>query len=39
MNHPGPRLHSGHSLPASLIALAGDALRRQQLMPAQGYLR
>lgn len=39
LNIPGPRLHSGHTLPASLIALAGDALRREQLMPARGYLR
>ena len=39
LNSPGPRLHSGHTLPASLIALAGDALRRQQLIPARGYLR
>lgn len=38
LNVPGARLHSGHSLPSPLIALAGDALRAQGLMPARGYL-
>ena len=35
---PGPRLHSGHPLPADLIALAGAALAHHRLMPTQGYL-
>jgi dihydrodipicolinate synthase/N-acetylneuraminate lyase len=35
---PAPRLHSGHRLPAELIELAGAALERHRLMPAQGYL-
>jgi dihydrodipicolinate synthase/N-acetylneuraminate lyase len=38
LNTPGPRLHSGHTLPAALITLAGDALRRQGLLPERGYL-
>ena len=38
LNVPGPRLHSGHMLPSPLIALAGEALRAQGLMPARGYL-
>ncbi len=35
---PPPRLHSGVRLPAALIELAGEALRRHGLMPARGYL-
>lgn len=34
----GPRLHSGQVLPAGLIALAGNALATQGLMPQRGYL-
>lgn len=34
----GPRLHSGHLLPEALIALAGQALQTQGLMPQRGYL-
>lgn len=33
-----PRLHSGEQLPAELIATAGAALERNDLMPARGYL-
>ena len=35
---PGPRLHSGHTLPTALIGAAGHALRQHALMPARGYL-
>ena len=38
LNVPGPRLYSGHTLPSPLIALAGEALRAQGLMPVRGYL-
>lgn len=34
----GPRLHSGHQLPAGLIEQAGQALRTHGLMPQRGYL-
>lgn len=34
----GPRLHSGHTLPSELIALAGQALTTHGLMPERGYL-
>lgn len=33
-----PRLHSGERLPAALIATTADALQRNGLMPARGYL-
>lgn len=33
-----PRLHAGHLLPEEVIRATGEALTRQGLMPARGYL-
>ena len=38
LSQPSPRLHSGQQLPAALLALSAEALRREGLMPARGYL-
>lgn len=38
LNSAGPRLHAGPTLPAALIALAGEALQAQRLQPLRGYL-
>jgi hypothetical protein len=35
---PSPQLHAGVSLPLKLIRAAGEILRREELMPKQGYL-
>lgn len=35
---PGPRLHSGRSLPREIIVETGRILERHRLMPAAGYL-
>jgi dihydrodipicolinate synthase/N-acetylneuraminate lyase len=35
---PPPRLHSGRSLPASVIHTTAELLERWQLMPRRGYL-
>jgi dihydrodipicolinate synthase/N-acetylneuraminate lyase len=35
---PGPRLHSGRSLPREILQAAGALLTQNQLMPSRGYL-
>jgi dihydrodipicolinate synthase/N-acetylneuraminate lyase len=37
-NVAAPRLHSGHTLPAHVVDVAGTALERRGLMPHHGYL-
>ncbi len=35
---PSPRLHAGSQLPGDVLRAAGDALKRQGLLPEKGYL-
>ena len=35
---PPPRLHAGSFLPADFLRATAEILRRQELMPGQGYL-
>lgn len=38
LGNPSPRLHAGSTLPGDLLRSTADILRREQLMPVQGYL-